>query len=88
MLPRLSGDPVTVAAPQIDDLAAIAIDGERGADFVTAVQVATEGVGNLAVPLVDVAANKTGWNLDTLRHSQDGSRVAFGRSRNGSNGWR
>jgi hypothetical protein len=44
------GDPVAESAPQIDNLAAITVDGERGADLLATAQVAAEDVGYLPYP--------------------------------------
>lgn len=59
-LPPRFGDPIAEAAPQIDNLHAVAVDGDRGSDLLTAGQVAAENVGNLPVPLVDVTGNEVG----------------------------
>jgi hypothetical protein len=44
------GDPVAESAPQINDLAAIPVDSESGADLLAAAQVATEGVATFPYP--------------------------------------
>ncbi len=68
LLPRRLGDPVTEATPQIDHLAAIAVDGYRSSDLLTAAEVAAEHVGDLPVPFVDIATNEIGRDLYCLSH--------------------
>jgi hypothetical protein len=60
VLPWCFGDPIAVAAPQVDDLDAVAVDGDRGSDLLTAGQVAAEDVGDLAVPFIDVTSHPIG----------------------------
>ena len=68
LLPRRPGDPVAETAPEIDDLAAIAVHREGGSDLLAAAQVATKRVGNLAVAVVDVTADEVRRELDLLSH--------------------
>ena len=58
-----SSDPVAKAAPQINDLAAIPVDRNRGPDLLATGQVATEGFDDLSVPLVDVTTNQIARDL-------------------------
>jgi Sulfatase len=59
-LPHGSGDPIAEATPQVDDLDALAVDGDSCPNLLTAGHVAAKNVGNLPVPLVDISTNETG----------------------------
>jgi hypothetical protein len=50
-------DPVAVAAPQIDNLAAIAIDRDGGTDLFPTTEVAPKRVGDLPITLVDISTH-------------------------------
>ena len=52
LLPRRLRHAVAVAAPQVDDLAAVAVDRDGRADLIALREVGPEGVGDRAVPLV------------------------------------
>jgi hypothetical protein len=68
LVPRRFGDPIAEAAPQIDNLDAVAVDGDRGADLLTAVEVAAEDVGDLSVPLVNATGHQARRHLDPEDH--------------------
>ena len=57
LLPRRARHGVAVAAPQVDDLAAVAVDGAGGAELAALREVRAERVGDGAVALVRGAAH-------------------------------
>ena len=61
-------DAVAVAAPQVDHLDAVVIDGDRGADLATGREVGAECIGDLAVTLVDVSADQVRRHGDFQDH--------------------
>src|SRR6202012_3950835 len=68
VLPWRLGDSVAVTAPQVDHFDAVAINGDRGADFTTGREVGAECIGDLAVTLVDVSADQVRRHHDFENH--------------------
>ena len=56
--PRRPSAPVAETTPEVHDLAAVAIDRERGSDLRTAGQIEPKRVGDLSVALIDVTADR------------------------------
>jgi len=56
--PRILGQSVSVATPEVDDPDAVTVDGDGRADFCAVAKIGAKGVGNLSIAGLHVAMDQ------------------------------